>query len=61
MDAIEKLGMLAAEVCEGTGIYELSVGLAHIFESVFNLYRTIPCYRYCGLLSIRSNFRRLCV
>lgn len=23
MDAIEKLSMLAAEVCEGTGIYEL--------------------------------------
>lgn len=61
MDAIEKLSMLAAEVCEGTCIYELSVGLAHIFESVFNLYRTIPCYRYCGLFSIRSNFRRLCV
>ena len=61
MNAIEKLSMLAAEVCEGTCIYELSVSLARIFESVFNLYRTIPCYRYCGLFSIHSNFKRLCV
>lgn len=35
--------------------------MASMFEAVFNLYRTIPCYRYCGLFSIRSNFRRLCV